>query len=84
MAGVTVRVETGADAASLGLDGTEIFDVAVDDALQPRQKVRVTARKPDGTTSEFDTTCRVDTPVEVEYYRHGGMLPFVLRHLAQG
>ncbi len=69
----------GDDAESLGLDGTEAFSVPVDDSLQPRQEVEVTATKTDGSTLTFKTRCRIDTPVEVDYYRHGGILHFVLR-----
>jgi aconitate hydratase len=74
----------GEDAATLGLDGTETFDIAVDDGLEPRQTVPVTAIKPDGTKTEFETTARVDTPIEVEYLRNGGILHYVLRRLAAG
>jgi len=72
----------GADAASLGLDGTESYDVGLDDGLQPRSPIRIEARRADGTTVEFAATARVDTPVEVEYLRHGGILAMVLRRLA--
>lgn len=72
----------GEDADSLGLDGTEMFDIAVDDTLTPRQTVPVTATKSDGTTVTFDTVARVDTPIEVEYLRNGGILHFVLREMA--
>ena len=48
----------------------------------PGQAVEVTARKDDDTEVHFTTKCRIDTPVEVEYYRHGGILNFVLRQLA--
>ncbi|MFP3882116.1 MAG: aconitate hydratase AcnA [Actinomycetota bacterium] len=72
----------GEDADSLGLDGTETFDVAVDDDLEPRQTIPVTATKEDGTTIEFDTIARVDTPIEVEYLRNGGILHYVLRRMA--
>jgi aconitate hydratase len=72
----------GQDADSLGLDGTETFDIAVDDELQPRQTVKVTATKQDGTRVEFDTVARVDTPIEVEYLRNGGILHYVLRRMA--
>ncbi|MFN0198993.1 MAG: aconitate hydratase AcnA [Planctomycetaceae bacterium] len=65
----------------LGLDGTETFDIQLDEKLKPRQAIEVTARKPDGTVTRFTTLCRVDTPVEVEYYRHGGILHKVLREL---
>jgi aconitate hydratase len=73
---------SGESAASLGLDGTETFDVFVDDTLQPRQNVRVVARKQDGFEKEFTTICRIDTPVEVDYYRNGGILHMVLRKMA--
>ncbi|HXV70357.1 MAG TPA: aconitate hydratase AcnA [Acidimicrobiia bacterium] len=70
------------DATSLGLDGTESFDIEVDDSLTPRQTVRVTATKTDGSTVGFDTIARVDTPIEVEYLRNGGILHYVLRRMA--
>jgi len=90
----------GESAESLGLDGTEIFDIDIPDDLKPRQTIRVTARKPpaggsnppspsgrgaggEGGTIEFDTIARVDTPVEVEYYRNGGILHTVLRKMAK-
>ena len=72
----------GEDASSLGLDGTESFNIEVDDGLTPRQTVRVTATKPNGSTIEFDTIARVDTPIEVEYLRNGGILHYVLRRMA--
>ncbi|MDA0832952.1 MAG: aconitate hydratase AcnA [Planctomycetota bacterium] len=65
----------------LGLDGTETFDIQLDDKLKPRQAIEVTATKPDGSVTRFTTLCRVDTPVEVEYYRHGGILHKVLREM---
>ena len=72
----------GQTAASLGLDGTETFSVAVNDKVEPRQKIEVTAVKTDGTKVQFDTLCRIDTPVEVDYYRNGGILHTVLRKMA--
>ncbi len=72
----------GETADLLGLDGTETFSIDVDDDLQPRQLVKVTATKQDGSVTEFMTTCRVDTPVEVEYLRNGGILHMVLRRMA--
>ncbi|MCC7408558.1 MAG: aconitate hydratase AcnA, partial [Phycisphaeraceae bacterium] len=74
--------EPGQTAATIGLDGTETFDVQIDDAIKPRQSVTVTARKPDGKTITFKTVCRIDTPVEVDYYRNGGILHTVLRKMA--
>jgi aconitate hydratase len=73
----------GEDADSLGLDGTEYFDIAVDDALVPRQEIGVTATKSDGTVVEFMATARCDTPIEVDYLRHGGILHMVLREMAE-
>ncbi len=72
----------GDDADSLGLDGTETFDIEVDDSLTPRQTVKVRATKADGTSVEFDTVARVDTPIEVDYLRNGGILHYVLRRMA--
>jgi aconitate hydratase len=74
----------GEDATTLGLDGTETFDVAVSNDLEPRQRISVTATKTDGTSVEFETIARVDTPIEVEYLRNGGILHYVLRRLATG
>ena len=75
----------GETAASLGLDGTEVFDVAVDDALKPRQEIEVSWTSADGRrTGAFRTRCRVDTPVEVDYYRNGGILQTVLRQFLKG
>ncbi|WP_339735930.1 aconitate hydratase AcnA [uncultured Gimesia sp.] len=73
----------GESREELGLDGTETFDIELDDNLKPGQAIRVTATKEDGTQVLFTAQCRVDTPVEVEYYRNGGILHKVLRDLAQ-
>ncbi|MEE8457299.1 MAG: aconitate hydratase AcnA, partial [Acidimicrobiia bacterium] len=73
---------TGQNADSLGLDGTESFDIAVDDSLTPGSDIEVTATKKDGTIVTFTATARVDTPIEVDYLRHGGILHMVLREMA--
>ncbi|MCZ6542293.1 MAG: aconitate hydratase AcnA, partial [Planctomycetota bacterium] len=85
----------GQNAKTLSLDGTEVYDIAVPIDLQPRQDITVKATKPNPSGAgsakrgsgakviEFATTCRIDTPVEVEYYRHGGILHTVLRRMAQ-
>jgi aconitate hydratase len=66
---------------SLGLDGTEIYStVNLDDSLKPMQTITVKAEQADGRVTTFDTTCRIDTPVEVDYYRNGGILHTVLRN----
>jgi aconitate hydratase len=72
----------GESADGLGLDGTETFDIDIDDALEPRQRVTVRARGVDGSVKEFTVTARVDTPIEVEYLRNGGILHYVLRKMA--
>ncbi|MEX0864559.1 MAG: aconitate hydratase AcnA [Acidimicrobiia bacterium] len=69
---------------TLGLDGTETYDIRVDDTLRPHQALRVSATKTDGVAVEFDAIARVDTPIEVEYLRHGGILHYVLRRMAAG
>ena len=76
--------EKGVDADTLGLDGSETFDIPVGDGVQPRQRLTVTATKADGSQVTFDTLCRIDTPVEVDYYRNGGILHTVLRAMAKG
>lgn len=72
----------GEDAGTLGLDGTESFDIDLVDNLVPRQNIGVTATHPGGRVTRFDTVARVDTPVEVEYLRNGGILHYVLRRMA--
>jgi aconitate hydratase len=66
---------------SLKLTGEEVFDIDIDDDLKPGQTVKVVARGDSGEIA-FDTTCRIDTPVELEYYRNGGILQTVLRRMA--
>ncbi|MEX2322482.1 MAG: aconitate hydratase AcnA [Acidimicrobiia bacterium] len=72
----------GENAASLGLDGTETFDIAVIDDLLPRAEIPVVAHRADGSTVEFTAIARVDAPIEIEYLRHGGILHMVLREMA--
>jgi aconitate hydratase len=70
---------------TLGLTGLETFDIeGLTDSLKPRQELTVAAKRPDGTVLRFPVICRIDTPVEVDYYRNGGILPTVLRKLAKG
>ena len=73
----------GENADSLGLDGTETFDIPASADLVPLSNITVTATHPEGRVTTFEATVRLDTPVEVEYYRHGGILQTVLRNLAQ-
>ncbi len=74
--------KAGQSAQSLGLTGAETFNIELSDALEPRQDIKVVAIKPDGGKVEFVCTCRIDTPVEVDYYRNGGILHTVLRRMA--
>jgi len=73
----------GEDADSLGLDGTESFDIPIDDEVEPLQMLKIRATASDGKITEFMTQVRLDTPVEVEYYRNGGILHSVVRKLAE-
>jgi aconitate hydratase len=69
---------------SIGLTGFERFDIAgVDDTLSPRRTLTVTATGSDGSPKRFQVLCRIDTPEELNYYRNGGILPYVLRSLAR-
>ena len=68
----------------LDLEGTETFEIRLDDDLKPLQAVEVKATKSDGSEVHFVATCRIDTPVEIEYFRNGGILHTVLRQLANG
>ena len=74
-----LQYKDGDTAESLGLDGTETFDIPLDDDLEAGQDVEVIATKEDGTEIRFTAVNRCDTPIEVEYYRHGGILHYVLR-----
>ena len=76
--------EGGENLESHGLTGFETFDIPVDDDLAPGQKLTVTATKDDGSTVTFDVRVALNTPVEVEYYRHGGILNYVLRDYMKG
>ena len=72
-------------AASLKLDGSETFDLlGIESGIEPRQDVMLIIHRADGTNEEIPITLRIDTPIEVDYYRHGGILPYVLRQLLSG
>jgi len=78
-----LQFQAGQNAQSLGLTGHELFDIVADDHIQPRHEVVIHARKPDGQMVSFSAIARLDTPVEVEYYRNGGILRTVLRKLVR-
>jgi aconitate hydratase len=78
-----LEFRAGQTRESLGLSGEETFDVSgIAKGVQPRMTVTVTATDASGKKTTFDTLVRIDTPDEAEYYRHGGILQYVLRQLA--
>jgi aconitate hydratase len=79
-----LQFKDGQNVESLGLTGKEVIEiVGLGDDLKPRQDVMVKATKDDGSIVEFTATVRIDTPIEVEYYRNGGILHTVLRKLVK-
>ncbi len=77
--------EPGQTAESLGLTGRESFDISgLTGKLEPRQKLTVRATREDGSVLEFRAIARLDTPVDVDYFMHGGILQTVLRNLLKG
>jgi aconitate hydratase len=77
-----LQFEDGQNYKTLGLSGTETFFIeGISRGLQPRQKLTVKARGEDGSVKTFTVLSRIDTPNEVDYYRHDGILQFVLRSL---
>jgi aconitate hydratase len=80
-----LQYDSGQTAESLGLTGREVFDIAgLSGELAPRQRVTVAARREDGSVLTFEAIARLDSPVEVDYYRNGGILQTVLRNLFKG
>jgi aconitate hydratase len=74
----------GVNAQTLNLDGSETYSVlGLGENIRPRQEVTMQIRRKDGKTEQVPLILRIDTPIEVDYYRHGGILPFVLRELLQ-
>jgi aconitate hydratase len=77
-----LEFKAGANAASLGLTGTEVFSLTgAADTLKPRGDVTVTATAASGSKKDFAATVRIDTPEELIAFRHGGILPYVVRQL---
>jgi aconitate hydratase len=80
-----LQFDDNVSAQTLALDGTETFDITgIEGGLRPRQKATLRIHRGSGTTDEVPLTVRIDTPIEVDYYVHGGILPFVLRQLISG
>ena len=76
------QFQDGVSAHSLNLDGSECFDLLnVDDNLRPRQEIPLVIHRTNGGTDTVSVILRIDTPVEADYYKHGGILPYVLRQL---
>jgi len=74
----------GVNAASLKLDGTETYSLkGLSDAIKPRQKVDLEIKRADGKVEIVPLVLRIDTPIEVDYYQHGGILPYVLRQIVK-
>jgi aconitate hydratase len=70
------------NAQSLGLDGSEIFSVTgLSDSIQPGQQITLTIKRENNEVLSVPVKLRIDTPIEIDYYKHGGILPFVLRQL---
>jgi aconitate hydratase len=79
-----LQFPAGMDRRTLGLSGRETFDIlGLSAGLTPRQNIPVTLSRPDGGQQTVDLLCRIDTADEVDYYRHGGILPYVLRSLLE-
>jgi aconitate hydratase len=77
-----LQFKEGVTAQTLQLDGTETYDViGLTPALKPQQDLTLRITPRGGPASEIQVTCRIDTPIEIEYYQHGGILPYVLRQI---
>jgi aconitate hydratase len=77
-----LQFKENTNAASLKLDGTETYDIlGLDANLKPQQDLTLKITRKDGSVENAPVRCRIDTPIEIDYYQHGGILPFVLRQL---
>ena len=77
-----LQFKEGVSALALKLDGTETYDiVGLDANIKPQQDLTLKIRRQDGTVENVAVCCRIDTPIEIDYYQHGGILPYVLRQL---
>jgi aconitate hydratase len=78
-----LQFQEGQNAQSLNLNGTETFDLIGLESgnVRPRQELTLRINRADGTSEDVALTLRIDTPIEVEYYKGGGILPYVLRQL---
>jgi aconitate hydratase len=77
-----LQFKAGESRQSLGLTGGEVYSIrGIEQGLRTGQTLTVEARRDDGSTRSFEVTSRIDTPIEIDYYKHGGILPYVLRLL---
>jgi aconitate hydratase len=77
-----LQFKEGTTAQTLKLDGTETYDiVGLDANIKPQQDLTLKITRKDGSVENVSVRCRIDTPIEIEYYQHGGILPYVLRQL---
>jgi aconitate hydratase len=77
-----LQFKEGTTAQTLHLDGSETYDVVgLSPALKPQQDLTLRIAHPNGTVAEVAVRCRIDTPIEIDYYQHGGILPYVLRQI---
>jgi aconitate hydratase len=76
-----LQFRAGESWQTLGIQGDETFDIEFPAALKPQQDITMTIRGKDGTMRSVTLLSRIDTPIEVDYFRHGGILPYVLREL---
>jgi aconitate hydratase len=78
-----LQFKEGTSAQTLKLDGTEIYDVlGLAEQLKPQQDLTLRITRGGGQSENIAVICRIDTPIEIDYYQHGGILPYVLRQLA--
>lgn len=78
-----IQLPEGVNWRGLGLTGNEVVDViGIEEGLEPRKKLKIRITKPNGEVKEVEATARLDNEVEVEYYKHGGILPYMLRRIA--
>jgi aconitate hydratase len=77
-----LQFKEGTSAQTLKLDGTETYDVlGLDANLKPQQDLTLRVTRAGGQVENVPVRCRIDTPIEIDYYQHGGILPYVLRQL---
>ena len=80
-----LQFKSGMSRQTLKLDGTELFDITgIEQGIKPRMDVAVTITRANGAKEQIAVICRIDTLDEVEYYRHGGILHYVLRNMMKG